>query len=330
MLTRENINTIDLIASQLIDILQTTGGSKLISAKTGQLLNTITTFDRMNNRCIVVLSGGQDSTTCLFWALDRFNQVSAVTFDYNQRHRAEIQSAHWIWQLGQDYLVARNYDYVSEPIHEIIQIPNILAGKSPLVNPAENLEQYDDEYSLPGGLEKTFVPMRNQLFLTIAANRAYVDNTHHLITGVCQEDSGGYPDCRQEFIDSFANTSSYGTFTNEADTLPPLVISTPLMNLTKAESIHMALIQGMAYAALAFSHTSYDGAYPPSGNDHATLLRSKGFLEAGLPDPLVIRAFQEGLIPLPDTANYQNPEIVDRVHAMVQILRRHMIEEGND
>ena len=247
------------------------------------------------DKCLVVLSGGQDSTTCLYWAKKNFHEVHAVTFDYNQRHAIELESACKIAELA------------GVASHEVVTLGPILKGSSPLVNPDSHLEQYKDHQSLPGGLEATFVPLRNQLFLTVAANRAYVLGIRDLVTGVCQEDSGGYPDCTQKFIDNITAACNEGTFTGEDGALDYLTIHTPLMNLTKAESVHLALELGdECYAALAWSHTSYDGAYPPTGHDHATLLRAKGFEEAGIPDPLVMRAITEEVMDRPESSNYRS------------------------
>lgn len=246
----------------------------------------------MNETALVVLSGGQDSATCLFWAAERYSVVHAITFNYGQRHIREIEAAIALAELA---------DVDS---HEIVELgAGILKGTSPLVNSDEELEQYANHGVLPGGLEKTFVPMRNQLFLTVAANRAYMLRAD-LVTGVCQEDFGGYPDCRQVFIDALALACSLGTFTGEDGAPAGLKIVTPLMNLTKAETVELATELHGCYAALAYTHTSYDGAYPPTGHDHATLLRQKGFEEAGLPDPLVLRAVEEGLMSPPKTVNY--------------------------
>lgn len=252
---------------------------------------------------VVVLSGGQDSTTTLAWATDKFKVVHAVTFDYGQRHKVEIKAAKKIAKL---------YEVAS---HEIIELPaGILGGTSPLVS-NNDLEQYKDSNSLPGGVEKTFVPCRNQLFLTLAANRAFILDCQNLVTGVCEEDYGGYPDCRQTFIDSLERTLNLGTFTGEDWVLGPITIHTPLMNLTKAESIQLAIDLG-AYADLAFTHTSYDGQFPPTGHDHATLLRAKGFLEHGSPDPLVLRAWKLGLMELPETDNYSSTEVAIALDAL--------------
>lgn len=261
----------------------------------------------MTTKALLVLSGGQDSTTCLFLALAKGYEVHAITFDYNQRHRIEIDAAKRIAELG------------GVASHEIVELGPILKGTSPLVSD-NKLEQYADHKSLPGGLEKTFVPMRNQLFLTLAANRAFCLGINHIITGVCQEDFGGYPDCREVFIRTLELACNEGTFTPEAGFPTGVFIHTPLMNLTKAESVKLAwdLTQNgfNAYGALAFSHTAYDGAYPPTGHDHATLLRSKGFEEAGIPDPLILRAWRDGDLDwLPDAQNYAGDlsEFLDKI-----------------
>lgn len=259
----------------------------------------------MNTKAIVVLSGGQDSTTCAFWAKHNGYEVHAVTFDYGQRHARELDAARKIAEL------------VGAASHEVISLGrNILKGTSPLVSDAP-LEQYKDHQSLPGGLEKTFVPMRNQLFLTIAANRAYVLGTDVVITGVCQEDFGGYPDCRSDFIEAMEHASTIGSYI-EPSRLDGRVITilTPLMDLTKAASIRLAQDLPGCYAALAYTHTAYDGAYPPTGHDHATLLRAKGFEEAGVPDPLVVRAWHEGLMEIPTTSNYGPMAVAGVLHLL--------------
>lgn len=248
----------------------------------------------MKTKALVILSGGQDSTTCLFWAIKNFDEVSAVTYNYGQRHARELEAA------------AKVADMAGVKDHVIVDIGSILQGSSPLVSQAQ-LEQYPDMYSLPGGLEKTFVPGRNMLFLTLAANHAYARGITNLVTGVCEEDYGGYPDCRQDFITRAQEALSYGLAYDDNDPFALLKIHTPLMNLNKAATVWLAKNLGQdCFDALAYTHTAYDGAYPPLGNDHATLLRAKGFLEANLPDPLVLRAYEEGLMELPETSNYDS------------------------
>jgi 7-cyano-7-deazaguanine synthase len=240
-------------------------------------------------KVLLVFSGGQDSTTCLYWALREGYEPVALTINYGQRHSTEIYAASKIADLA-------HID------HFVLNVPNILLGTSPLVSDSK-LEQYKDHASLPGGLEKTFVPMRNQLFLTLAANRAYCMGINKIITGVCEADFGGYPDCREVFIDAIEAACNEGTFCEGPQ--GALQILTPLMHLTKKQTVELAMQLGPeCMEALSYSHTAYDGAYPPVGHDHATLLRAKGFEEAGIADPLVLRAVSEGLMPMPKSSNY--------------------------
>lgn len=220
-------------------------------------------------RALVILSGGQDSTTCLYWAKSRYERVSTLSFDYGQRHRVELESARAIAKLA------------GVP-HETIDMGPIFAGLSPLTNTAESVERYTSAEELPGGLEKTFVPGRNILFLTVAANRAYVLGCEALVIGVAQEDFGGYPDCREDFIRKMETALQAGLDHS-------LTIETPLMHMNKAATVALARSLPGCMEALAHSHTCYEGAVPPCGHCHACLLRLRGFAEAGVADPLTER-----------------------------------------
>lgn len=257
------------------------------------------------NAALVIFSGGQDSTTCLYWSLRNFKKVSAISFNYGQLHKCEIEAARNIFDRAISSSCVAGYDMAQVIEHAVINVGPILTGSSPLIS-GNALEQYQDMNSLPGGLEKTFVPGRNLLFLTLAANFAYSRGIPNLVTGVCQEDYGGYPDCRQTFIDAVQQAIRTGFGYDDNDPFSKMVIHTPLMNLSKAESVIMAHEMPDCWRSLALTHTSYDGKYPPTGNDHATLLRAKGFFEAGLPDPLVVRAAMDGLMPIPSTSNYDS------------------------
>ncbi len=251
----------------------------------------------MTTKALVVLSGGQDSTTCLRWAVKYFDEVHAITFNYNQRHAREITAAR---------NVAKLLGVVS---HEVLDVGPILNGTSPLIDHSgqHSLEQYENfetmDKIIGDRVEHTFVPMRNALFLTLAANRAVCLGIDAIVTGVCQADNANYPDCRNEFI--AAQEQAINTALGSTN----IAIMTPLMDLTKDASIKLMRELG-GYELLAFTHTSYDGQYPPVGKDHATVLRAHGFEVAGVPDPLVVRAWHEGLMALPETANYADSEQV--------------------
>ncbi len=270
-------------------------------------------------KAVVILSGGQDSTYCLAWAALQFGraEVAAITFNYGQRHAREIQAAKDVAML----LGITN--------HEVINLGDgILKGTSPLTDKSAELEQYSDYETMDkiigSRIEKTFVPMRNALFLTIGANRAAVLGATHLVTGVCEQDNANYPDCREKFIlqqEMTINEALGFSLTDDRG----IIIATPLIHKSKAQAIKDMISDG-TYPLLAFTHTAYDGQYPPLGNDHATVLRAQGFLEAGVPDPLMVRASMEGLLPdgLPQTPNYA-PEafpvgLLDQIREMNRIV----------
>ena len=485
------------------------------------------TWENTMTKALVVLSGGQDSVTCLGWALNNYDEVACVTFNYGQRHALEIEAA-----------IASIYHFQSHTgrtiPHEVVQLPEgILAGSSFLTDKTRDVERFEnfDQMSMHNSykenkLDSSFVPMRNALFLTLAANRAYTQECDAIVTGITAADYaefgefswewlGGFVDAEGHF--STVNGDSYrlsvsqkdpdllhrlqgwlqqqlpGTSTSvgvndngeanlyigsraleqmlpllslhlhsehrrrqaeargvtllpeaslcdayvagfwEGDGscyssvapgrtgkkyvasfqfhmyqkdpqvlgaiqeylgvgylyqrntqnkiwvlsvsdgpmgrklldrfLPHLnvlgsfekiakwrhrinmdfgcfnppypdctpdflyrinrsneeavkqpgrkaaIVIAPLMFISKAESIRLARKLPHTYAALAYSHTAYDGSYPPVGTDHASVLRAHGFEQAGVPDPLVLRANKEGLCPLPDTPNYAVPAL---------------------
>jgi 7-cyano-7-deazaguanine synthase len=256
-------------------------------------------------KALVVLSGGQDSTTCLALAVDRHgaSNVAAVTFNYGQRHAIELKAARDVALL---FGVTQ---------HEVCDIGPILKGTSPLTDPKQELETYESFESMDkiigDRVEKTFVPMRNALFLTLAANRAVCLGVDEIWTGVCQADNANYPDCRAQFITAQERTINEALGRARPDGYKIgdgyIDIITPLMASTKAQSIRaLCIMRDHNFAALAFTHTAYDGNYPPTSQDHANTLRAQGFLEAGMPDPLVVRAWMEGLMALPATDNYRD------------------------
>ncbi|MDK2633070.1 7-cyano-7-deazaguanine synthase QueC [Pantoea stewartii subsp. indologenes] len=170
-------------------------------------------------RAVVVFSGGQDSTTCLVQALQRYDEVHCVTFDYGQRHREEIDVARDLaLKLG-----AR--------AHKVLDVTmlNALAVSS-LTRDSIPVPSYDPTAT---GLPSTFVPGRNILFLTLASVYAYQVEAGAVITGVCETDFSGYPDCRDEFVKALNHAVSLGMARN-------IRFETPLMWLNKAETWALA------------------------------------------------------------------------------------------
>ncbi|QST00501.1 7-cyano-7-deazaguanine synthase QueC [Pontibacillus sp. ALD_SL1] len=169
-----------------------------------------------NKKALVVFSGGQDSTTCLFWAMKHFDEVEAVTFDYNQRHDEEIEVAK---EIAEDLGVK----------HTILDM-SLLSQLAPNALTRDDIEVEDGEN---GDLPSTFVPGRNLLFLSFASIMGKQIGAQHIVTGVCETDFSGYPDCRDVFIKSLNVTLNLSMDDQ-------FVVHTPLMWLDKAQTWELA------------------------------------------------------------------------------------------
>jgi 7-cyano-7-deazaguanine synthase len=189
---------------------------------------------------LVLFSGGQDSTTCLAWALDRHDRVETLGFDYGQRHRVELDCRvtvreeiarrfpHWGQRLGEDHLLDLS----------------LLGQISDTALTAERAIEMQ-----ANGLPNTFVPGRNLLFLTFAATLAYRRGASVLVGGMCETDYSGYPDCRDNTIKATQVALSLGLD-------QPMTIETPLMFLTKAQTWALSeRLGGEALNALIVEHT---------------------------------------------------------------------------
>lgn len=206
------------------------------------------------NRALVVMSGGQDSTTCLLWALHKYRQVEAITFDYGQRHAKEIEQAIFIG----DALGVNNHTVLDMNLLNQLA-PNALTRSDIEVKVGEN-----------GGLPSTFVDGRNMLFLTFAAVMAKQKGIKHIITGVCETDFSGYPDCRDVFVKSLNVTLNLAMDYE-------FVIHTPLMWLDKAQTWKMADEFGMLEFVRNNTVTCYHGVPGDGcGTCPSCVLRNKG------------------------------------------------------
>jgi 7-cyano-7-deazaguanine synthase len=222
---------------------------------------------------LVLFSGGQDSTTCLAWALDRFEQVETIAFDYRQRHRIELDQRivvlqeirrrfpEWAGRLGDDHFI---------DMATLGQISETSLTR----DTAFRMEQ--------DGLPNSFVPGRNLLFFTFAAAVAWRRGIRHLVGGMCETDYSGYPDCRDNTIKSLQVALNLGMDRN-------FVLQTPLMWLDKAETWALAYqLGGEPLVALQLEHTHtcyrnergarHDWGYG-CGECPACVLRRRGFEE---------------------------------------------------
>ncbi|AKS37816.1 7-cyano-7-deazaguanine synthase [Anoxybacillus gonensis] len=203
-------------------------------------------------KAVVVFSGGQDSTTCLFWAKKHFAEVEAVTFDYNQRHRLEID--------------------VAASIAKELDVPHTVLDMSLLNQLAPNALTRSDIAieQKEGQLPSTFVDGRNLLFLSFAAVLAKQKGARHLVTGVCETDFSGYPDCRDVFIKSLNVTLNLAM---DYD----FVIHTPLMWLNKAETWKLADELDALEFVRTKTLTCYNGIIADGcGECPACVLRKRG------------------------------------------------------
>ncbi|WP_460318367.1 7-cyano-7-deazaguanine synthase QueC [Pseudomonas ogarae] len=178
----------------------------------------------MHTKALVLFSGGQDSTTCLAWALERYEHVETIGFDYGQRHRIELECRlnilqeirnrfpNWAKRLGEDHVLDLK----------------LLGQISDTAMTAEKTIEFEKN-----GLPNTFVPGRNLLFLTFAATIAYRRGLTVLVGGMCETDYSGYPDCRDNTLKATQVALSLGMDA-------PVIIETPLMWLNKAQTWRLA------------------------------------------------------------------------------------------
>ena len=177
-----------------------------------------------NDSALVLFSGGQDSTVCLAWALERFARVETVGFDYGQRHAVELEvratirdrlsamRPHWAQRLGEDHIVK---------IDALAAMSETALTRETAIELGAN------------GLPTTFVPARNLIFFCFAGALAYRRGISHIVTGVCETDYSGYPDCRDETVKAMQQALALGLD-------KPIVIDTPLMWIDKAATFAMA------------------------------------------------------------------------------------------
>lgn len=231
----------------------------------------------MSNAALVLFSAGQDSATCLAWALQRFERVETIGFDYGQRHAIELTQR----PLVRDALAAMRPDWGRRLGPDVVVD---LKGYGALAESALTANRAIEMAA--NGLPTTFVPGRNLVFLSVAAAHAYRRGLTALVGGMCETDYSGYPDCRRQTIDAMQSALALGLDA-------PLTIETPLMHLSKAQT--WALAQELGGDALVDlireqTHTCYQGDRSTRhawgygcGVCPACELRAKGWAEYAQP-----------------------------------------------
>ena len=221
--------------------------------------------DNNISRAVVLLSGGLDSTTCLAIAQAAGYECYGLSFDYGQRHRVELESAHRL------ALQAELIDY------KVIPIDLRGIGGSALTDSSIAVPEIESE-----GIPVTYVPARNTIFLAYALGWAEVLSARVIFIGVNALDYSGYPDCRPEYVSAFQAMANLAT--KQAVEGEAISIKTPLINLTKAEIITLGSELGVDYS-LTVSCYQADTNGRACGLCESCRLRKKGFEEAGLVDP---------------------------------------------
>lgn len=198
------------------------------------------------DRALVLFSGGQDSTVCLAWALERFAHVETIGFDYGQRHRIELTCRAKI----REAITARFPSWAARLGDDHMLDANVLGEISETALTRDAAIAFDNS-----GLPTTFVPARNLLFFTLAAALAYRRDLRHLVGGMCETDYSGYPDCRDDTLKALQVTLNLGTERR-------FVIETPLMWIDKADTWAMAQRLGgddLISLIIEDTHTCYLG-----------------------------------------------------------------------
>lgn len=212
---------------------------------------------------LVVLSGGLDSTTCMAIARSENDGLIAISFDYGQRHRKELENA---------VLVANHYS----ADHLVIAFDARQWGGSALTDDTELPKGREIDESIP----VTYVPARNTIFLSFALAVAEARGADSVYIGVNALDYSGYPDCRPEYIDAYQAMANLAQ--KRAVEGHPIKIKAPLIDMDKSQIIQQAMTLA---APLELSWSCYDGGVVPCGECDSCVLRAKGFAEAGMADP---------------------------------------------
>lgn len=242
----------------------------------------------MKDRCVVLLSGGLDSSTVLSMAVAWGRKAYALSFDYNQRHRIELESARKVaTSLGVEKHLVVKFDLREVAVSALttdIEVPRRKgehAGMS--VSPALQPE-----------IPVTYVPARNTIFLSFALAWAEVLEADEIFIGANAIDYSGYPDCRPEYLDAYEKMANLATKASVQGAIH-FRINAPLITMKKADIIRKGTELGLDYS---LTWSCYDprkeagkdkggAVYRPCGGCDSCVLRQKGFAEAGIPDPLM-------------------------------------------
>jgi 7-cyano-7-deazaguanine synthase len=225
---------------------------------------------------LVLFSGGLDSTTALYWSIEKYELVHALTFDYGQRHRIELEFSRQI---------AGNLNIPQK----ILRIDLQQIGGSSLTDPRAPLPPFERSFSDKNGPPSTYVPFRNGIFLALAAAWAEVQGYNEIVCGFHVLDSPDYPDTRREFIKAMEEAINRGSRASYSQTR--IKIRVPFLEMNKAEIIAKGLSLSVDYS---YSISCYAGTEAPCGKCAACRIRQKAWDDIGAEDPLIMRIEKGG------------------------------------
>jgi len=218
-------------------------------------------------KAVILLSGGLDSTTCLAYAQSKGYTCYALSFDYGQKHNAELKAAK---RIAEKFNVKK---------HEIINLSSVgQLGGSALTDQNIDVPDHTESTSIP----VTYVPARNTIMLSIALGWAEILDAEAIFIGVSSVDYSGYPDCRPEYIKAFADMATLAT--KKGVEGHPIQIITPLIQLSKAETTRLGISLGVDYSETVSCYKATDNGLA-CGVCDSCYLRKKGFMDANIVDP---------------------------------------------
>lgn len=227
-------------------------------------------------KAVVLFSGGIDSTTALYWAMANYAKVTALSFDYGQRHRVEIS-------------LARRLTKRLRLPHFVLKIDLRQVGGSALTDRRISLPLFKRAEKIGKGIPLTYVPFRNGIFLSLAAAWAEANNIHTIVCGFNTVDSPNYPDTRASFVRAMERAINSGT--KAAAGSRRIMIIAPFIRMKKSAIIKKGLSFGADYS---YSISCYRGREIPCGKCSSCFLREKAWAEAGFRDHLLLRLEKEG------------------------------------
>lgn len=229
-------------------------------------------------KCIVLFSGGIDSTTALYWAINRYKSVCALMIEYGQLHRIELRMA----------------SHLTEKLHvpqKILHLNLEQIGGSSLTDPSLPLPEYRKIEEINEGVPSTYVPFRNGILLALAAAWAEVEGAQKIVCGFNAIDSPNYPDTRRPFVDAMEKAINCGTKT--VYSREKIEILAPFIDMRKSDIIKEGLSHKADYS---YSISCYSGEEIPCQKCSSCLIRQKAWEDVGHKDPLILRLEKEGKI----------------------------------